>query len=79
MYVYIIEYDNCEAFEDNRTWHSNKVFDTKMQAIRFLIDEGFDVPKHVNKDDSSFYKYFDNGLMYEAEIAEIEYVKDNFK
>ena len=79
MYVYIIEYDNCEAFEDNRTWHSNKVFETKMQAIRFLIDEGFDVPEDINNDDLSFYKYFDFGLMYEAEIAEIEYVKDDLK
>ena len=77
--MYIIEYDNCEDYEDNRTWHSNKVFETKMQAIRFLIDEGFDVPKHINKDDLSFYKYFDYGLMYEAEIVEIEYVKDNLK
>ena len=77
--MYIIEYDNCEAFEDNRTWHSNKVFETKMQAIRFLIDEGFDVPKHINKDDLSFYKYFDYGLMYEAEIVEIEYVEDAMK
>lgn len=74
--MYIIEYDNCEAFEDNRTWHSNKVFETKMQAIRFLIDEGFDVPEDINNDDLSFYKYFDFGLMYEAEIVEIEYVED---
>src|SRR5699024_10507380 len=77
--MYIIEYDNCEDYEDNRTWHSNKVFETKMQAIRFLIDEGFDVPKHINKDDLSFYKYFDYGLMYEAEIVEIEYVEDAMK
>ena len=74
--MYIIEYDNCEAFEDNRTWHSNKVFETKMQAIRFLIDEGFDVPEDINNDDLSFYKYFDFGLMHEAEIVEIEYVED---
>ena len=79
MYIYIIEYDNCEAFEDHCTWHSNKVFETKMQAIRFLIGEGFNVPEGINNDDVSFYKYFDNGSMYEAEIAEIEYVKDNFK
>ena len=79
MYIYIIEYDNCEAFEDNRTWHSNKVFETKMQAIRFLIGEGFNVPEGINNDDVSFCKYFDNGSMYEAEIAEIEYVKDDLK
>lgn len=76
--MYIIEYDNCEDYEDNRTWHSNKVFETKMQAIRFLIDEGFDVPKHINKDDLTFYKYLDFNLMlmHEAEIVEIEYVED---
>lgn len=76
LIMYIIEYDNCEAFEDNRTWHSNKVFETKMQAIRFLIDEGFDVPEDINNDGLSFYKYFDFGLMHEAEIVEIEYVED---
>lgn len=74
--MYIIEYDNCEAFEDNHTWHSNKVFETKIQAIRFLIDEGFDVPKYFNNDDLSFYKYLDFGLMHEAEIVKIEYVED---
>ena len=76
--MYIIEYDNCEDYEDNRTWHSNKVFETEMQAIRFLIDEGFDVPKHINKDDLTFYKYLDFNLMlmHEAEIVEIEYVED---
>ncbi len=47
-----------------------------MQAIRFLIDEGFDVPEDIDNDDLSFYKYFDSGLMYEAEIVEIEYVED---
>ena len=40
MKVYIIEYDNCEMYEDHQKW-IGEVFRDKETAEKFLLTNGF--------------------------------------
>lgn len=88
MTAYIIDYNNCETYEDNRDWHSSKVFETEKQAIDFLYEEGFDIQKTIFASkvtydtdlDGNLIYYRNNGNAYEprhiAVITEVEYVPE---
>lgn len=84
--AYIIDYNNCERYEDNRDWHSNKVFETQKQAIDFLYEEGFNIQKTIFANKVKYDTDLDGNLLYyrnnegfwekrhTAVITEVEYV-----
>ena len=42
MNIYVIEYDNMEAYEDWYMWTSNRAYTTFIRASEFLIAQGFE-------------------------------------